>query len=142
MQHTSNCISSFYFPGFLVGPYLEFASYASLIDESLFSSKGKKEAKSSGRRIPSGRKRVAYRKMLIGLAFLGMYVTQIGTFNFAVSLQDWFLQKGLLYRYAFDTFEWIKHVLITKSLVFIQICGFFERTKYYAIWTLTEVRHS
>lgn len=26
-----------------------------------------------------------------------------------------------------------------NSIAFIQICGFFERTKYYAIWTLTEV---
>jgi len=27
-------------------------------------------------------------------------------------------------------------------LFFFQIAGFFERSKYYAIWTLTEVRDS
>ncbi|THH12341.1 hypothetical protein EW145_g8 [Phellinidium pouzarii] len=114
---------SFFFPGFLVGPYLDFASYISLVDESLFSTKkGKeKEAFTGGRRIPKGRKRVAYKKLLIGLAFLGLYVTQIGTFNLGVSLQKWFVQKNLLYR-----------------IVFIQLCGFIERTKYYAIWTMTE----
>ncbi|KAI5124885.1 hypothetical protein M0805_007315 [Coniferiporia weirii] len=114
---------SFYFPGFLVGPYLDFTSYASLIDESLFSTKkvNGKEVANGGRRVPKGRKRVAYRKLVLGLAFLGMYVTQSGKFSYAVALQGWFLQKGLLYRIAY-----------------IQISGFFERTKYYAIWTLTE----
>lgn len=24
-------------------------------------------------------------------------------------------------------------------IIFLQFCGFFERVKYYAIWTLTEV---
>ncbi|KAH8113294.1 MBOAT-domain-containing protein [Phellopilus nigrolimitatus] len=113
---------SFYFPGFLVGPYLDFASYASLIDESLFSTKKGKEKETPGeRRIPKGRKRVAYRKLLVGLAFLGLYVTQIGKFNYSVSLQEWFAKESLLYR-----------------IIYIQLCGFFERTKYYAIWTLTE----
>ncbi|KAL5508428.1 ALE1 [Sanghuangporus vaninii] len=114
---------SLYFPGFLVGPYLDFASYSSLVDETLFTTKkGKEKAITSGsRRVPSGRKRVAYRKMFVGLVFLGLFVTQGGKFNFAVSLQEWFVRKSLLYR-----------------LVFIQFCGFFERTKYYAIWTLTE----
>ena len=87
---------SFYFPGFLVGPYLDFASYTALVDESLFKSAKGKEA--SGRRVPKGRKRVAYRKMVTGLAFLGMYVTLIGKFNFEVALADWFKAKGLLYR--------------------------------------------
>lgn len=53
--------------------------------------------------------------------FLGLYVTQIGTFSFEEALKDWFKAKGLLYRIAF-----------------FQICGLFERSKYYAIWTLTE----
>jgi len=29
---------------------------------------------------------------------------------------------------------------LVPRLFFFQIAGFFERTKYYAIWTLTEVR--
>ncbi|KLO10167.1 MBOAT-domain-containing protein [Schizopora paradoxa] len=124
---------AFYFPGFLVGPYLDYASYASLIDESVFKKAEKgdvNEKKDSGasalsqkarRLLPDGRKRVAYRKLLTGLVFLGLYVTQIGTFSFEEALKDWFTTKSLLYR-----------------IVFFQICGFFERSKYYAIWTLTE----
>jgi lysophospholipid acyltransferase len=29
--------------------------------------------------------------------------------------------------------------LICVRFVYFQVCGFFERSKYYAIWTLTEV---
>ena len=32
---------SFYFPGFLVGPYLDYASYDQLVKETLFTPKGK-----------------------------------------------------------------------------------------------------
>lgn len=89
----------FYFPGMLVGPYLDFASYSSLIDETLFTTrKGKEKVPTQGRRIPKGRKRVAYRKMVEGLGFLGLYVTLIGRFNFEVTLADWFETKSLLYR--------------------------------------------
>ncbi|PAV20812.1 MBOAT-domain-containing [Pyrrhoderma noxium] len=113
---------SFYYPGFLVGPYLDFASYMSLIDETIYKANGSKnETEKKGRLVPKGRKRVAYRKLITGLIFLGLFVTQNGKFNFSVSLQDQFIKESLLYRIAF-----------------IQICGFFERTKYYAIWTLTE----
>ena len=64
------------------------------------------------RLLPDGRKRVAYRKLLTGLAFLGLYVTQIGTFSFEEALKDWFTTKSLLYRIAF-----------------FQVWGFFERSK-------------
>ncbi|KAF7354960.1 hypothetical protein MSAN_01411100 [Mycena sanguinolenta] len=62
---------SFYFPGILVGPYLDFVDYMDLINETLFKKlavKGK-----NGRNVPSGRKRVAYRKMFFGLAYLGVF---------------------------------------------------------------------
>lgn len=99
----------FYFPGFLVGPYIDFASYTSLIDETLFSSvKEKEAAKTSGRRVPKGRKRVAYRKMFIGLAFLGAYVTMIGTYSFESVLQPWFVEKTLVQRYFPRLFSQVK----------------------------------
>ena len=93
---------SFFFPGFLVGPYLDYASYIGLINETLFTTKkGKeKEIPAGGRRVPKGRKRVGYTKMAIGLGFLGMYVTLIGSFNFEVVLQEWFVKKSLFYRYV------------------------------------------
>ncbi|KAJ7283384.1 endoplasmic reticulum protein [Mycena rebaudengoi] len=109
---------SFYFPGVLVGPYLDYANYMDLINETLFK---KLEKSKPGRNVPSGRKRVAYRKMIFGLAYLGIFVVFGGTYNYGISLTPWFLEQSLLYRIGI-----------------YQICGVVERMKYYAIWTLTE----
>ncbi|KIM83962.1 hypothetical protein PILCRDRAFT_97057 [Piloderma croceum F 1598] len=115
---------SFYFPGFLVGPYLEYSTYMSLIDESIYKSTGAHQnitSTKSGRNVPDGRKRVAYRKMAFGLAWLGVFVVLGGSYNFAVALQPWFATRSLLYRIAY-----------------FHICGVVERSKYYALWILTE----
>ncbi|PCH41333.1 MBOAT-domain-containing protein [Wolfiporia cocos MD-104 SS10] len=116
---------AFWFPGFLVGPSLEYANYDTLIHGTLFKAleNDKEHAKSIRQRklIPKGRKRVAYRRMLYGLIFLGAYVTFGGSYNIGVVVQDWFAKRSLFYRIGY-----------------LQICGFFERTKYYAVWTLTE----
>ena len=69
----------------------------SLIDESLFKSNGKNATK-NGRVIPKGRKRVGYLKMLIGLGFLGAFVTMIGTYSFEAVLQPWFTEMPLIKR--------------------------------------------
>lgn len=90
----SSYMIRFYFPGVLVGPYLDYASYVSLIDESLF-----KSAKPMRRAIPDGRKRVAYRKMLMGLVFLGLFVVLGPSYSFAIALTPWFAKQSLLYRY-------------------------------------------
>ncbi|KAI6035589.1 MBOAT, membrane-bound O-acyltransferase family-domain-containing protein [Pisolithus orientalis] len=111
---------SLYFPGILVGPYIDYASYSSLIDGSLF--KAHPEPKKASRRIiPNGRKRVAYRKMVVGLLFLGAFVVLGPKFHFGIALTPWFLNQGLL-----------------KRIVIFQFCGFIERCKFYAVWTLTE----
>ncbi|KAJ8517364.1 hypothetical protein ONZ45_g5454 [Pleurotus djamor] len=110
---------SFYFPGFLVGPYLVFSDYMALVNETLFKdAQGKTKP---GMAIPTGRKRVAYRKLATGLTFLGLFVLYGGTYNFGVALQPWFAEKSLWYRIAFYS-----------------LCGIFERTKYYALWIMTE----
>lgn len=112
----------------------------SLVDESIFDVKGK-DAKPTKRKLPSGRKRVAYRKFLMGLAFLGIYVTQGGKYNYAVSLENSFVQKPLLYRYV-CIYESSLFFLAKSdrwhSIALVQFCGVIERVKYYAIWTLTE----
>ncbi|KAJ7229056.1 endoplasmic reticulum protein [Mycena pura] len=110
---------SFYFPGIIVGPYLDYAEYMDLINETKFKNlvlKGK-----GGRNVPSGRKRAAYRKMLAGLVYLGVFVGFSSSWNYSISLTPWFVQQSLLFRIAV-----------------YQLCGVVERTKYYAIWTLTE----
>ena len=94
----------FYFPGVLVGPYLVFSDYMNLIDGTLYNIIAKEDgAKRAavtipGRLVPRGRKRVAYRKMLTGLVFLGLFVSFAGEWNFSVTMQDWFSKKSLLYR--------------------------------------------
>ncbi|TFK92967.1 MBOAT-domain-containing protein [Polyporus arcularius HHB13444] len=117
-----------YFPGFLVGPYLTYNDYQALITGSLYKSAEEKEEQAvneanhlSQRLVPHGRKRVAFKKMFIGLIFLGLYVLFWPEFNFSLTIEDAFESRRLFSR-----------------IIFLQICGFFERTKYYAIWTLTE----
>ncbi|TFK43038.1 MBOAT, membrane-bound O-acyltransferase family-domain-containing protein [Crucibulum laeve] len=110
---------SFYFPGILVGPYLDFAEYRELIAESAFQDEAVK-AKLT-RRLPAGRKRAAYTRMVLGLLYLGAFVVLGGKYNYAAALTPEFAKKSLLYRIA----------------VF-QAYGPLERAKYYAIWTLTE----
>ncbi|KAF9268285.1 MBOAT-domain-containing protein [Marasmius fiardii PR-910] len=109
----------FYFPGFLVGPYLVYNDYTSLVNESVFRDKNIKGAK--GRNLADGRKRVGYRKMVMGLIFLGIFVVLGGQYNFSQLLTPQFKEKSLLMRIAR-----------------CQFYGTMERCKYYAIWTLTE----
>ncbi|GAW08253.1 endoplasmic reticulum protein [Lentinula edodes] len=107
-----------YFPGVLVGPSLEFTDYINLVHERTFTAPDKHEG---GRRLPAGRKRVGYRKMVTGLAFLGVFVVFGGSNNYSVMVTPWFAEQS-----------WLKRVLLA------QLYGTCERTKYYAIWTLTE----
>lgn len=85
----------FYFPGVLVGPYLEYNDYLDVITERLFVPHAGKE---NSRKIPKGRKRVAYLRMLKGLAFLGIYVVFGAKYNYTVLLTPWFEKQTLLYR--------------------------------------------
>lgn len=94
--YPANRMIRFYFPGVLVGPYLDFTSYTSLIDESLF--KSVESTKPMRRTIPDGRKRVAYRKMLTGLVFLGLFVVLNPSYNFATALTPRFAEQNLFYR--------------------------------------------
>jgi lysophospholipid acyltransferase len=77
----------------------------SLIDESMFKSNNANGnvpgGTKSGRKVPKGRKRVAYRKMILGLLFLGLFVTLGGSFNYGVAIQPWFAARSILYRYVF-----------------------------------------
>lgn len=138
---------SFYFPGFIVGPFLEYAEYDALVTERLFKSATPPRHLQDPsfvpkRLLPSGRKRVGYFKLFTGLVYLGLFVTLYGKFSFAETLKPWFGRITLVERYALGCFTH-KPTGMTCSvprLLFFQIAGFFERCKYYAVWTLTEVR--
>ena len=117
----TNCVDRFYFPGILVGPYLDYQEYSDLIHETTFKKLEGRDKKAC-RLIPDGRKRVAYWKMFMGLVYLGIFVVLGASYNFSTTLTPWFAGKSLLFR-----------------LLAYQAFGVLERVKYYAIWTLTEV---
>jgi len=110
---------SLYFPGVLVGPFLEFAAYMPLINGTSFNAANGSESHRQG--LPNGRKRAAYRKMLLALGFLGMYMVVAPKISFQTTVTAWFLQQSLLYR-----------------ILVVQLAGFVERSRYYSVWILTE----
>ncbi|EJF62867.1 MBOAT-domain-containing protein [Dichomitus squalens] len=119
---------AFYFPGFLVGPYLTYNEYQALVTGSLYKAAEQREWSAvnetshlTKRLVPHGRKRVAFKKMFIGLIFLALYVLFYPELNYGITIEDEFESRRLLSR-----------------IILLQFCGFFERTKYYAVWTLTE----
>lgn len=97
IRYILNC-SSFYFPGVLVGPYLDYAEYMELVHEIGFQDPKIKEKAKPGRKLPQGRKRVAYRKMVMGLLYLGTYVVIGGTYNLSTPLKPWFMEKNFIQR--------------------------------------------
>ncbi|KAG8734305.1 lysophospholipid acyltransferase [Ceratobasidium sp. 428] len=118
-----------YFPGLLIGPAFEFVSYRALVDESLFTSTSRPQANSTAAntrsdsqvRIPAGRNRAAYTKMLQGLVFLLLFTIFGPKFTHAATLKPEWAANPFWYRVAN-----------------IQIIGFFARTKYYGAWCLTD----
>lgn len=126
-----------------MGPYLEFANYQALVDGTTFKASSPEASKEAGskRVIPKGRKRVAYRKMITGLVSLYLFVTYGPRFNYSVAVQPWYAEQPLWYRCATTAYVMCSFLIHVRRIGFFQIAGFFERTKYYAIWTLTEVCH-
>jgi lysophospholipid acyltransferase len=73
------------------------------------------------RRVPHGRKRVAYLHLVIGLGFLGIYAVYGGRAAYSRIL----------------TPSWYSWGFMTK-VGFIQLAGLVARIKYYAVWSLAE----
>lgn len=159
---------SLFFPSFILGPACDYVSYEALVDGTLFTfppgtsqtslNAGKENTRrmsqSDSQRpqnlrkftadddelqtisestikrphprllIPRGRKTVAYRKLLIGLFFLGVFMGLSGVINYERILKEklWWSSKSWLSKLAY-TFA----------------AGFMARTKYYGIWSLSEV---
>lgn len=88
----------FYFPGLLVGPYLDFAEYMEVINETMFQHAHVKATFKAGRTVPPGRKRAAYTKMILGLLLLGIFVFFGPTYNFNAILKPEFAKQSLLHR--------------------------------------------
>ena len=104
LPQTSLRVIRFYFPGILVGPYLDFSEYMELINETTFQNAQVKAKIKPGRRLPPGRKRAAFTKMFFGLVYLGAFVLYSGKYNFQVALKPEFMKHSLLMRYIFFIF--------------------------------------
>ena len=117
---------SFYFPGFIVGPFLEYAEYDALVTEKLFKSATPPRHLQDPsfvpkRLLPSGRKRVGYFKLVTGLVYLGLFVTLYGKFSFAETLKPWFGRITLAERYILKLFtlkSYRNNVLCSKASIF------------------------
>jgi hypothetical protein len=88
----------FYFPGILVGPYLDFSEYMEVINETMFQHAHVKATLKAGRTVPRGRKRAAYSKMIMGLLFLGVFVVLGPKYSYKYALKPEFARKSLLHR--------------------------------------------
>jgi len=153
-----------FFPS-LVGPASDYASYEALIDGSIFVfPPGTNEASrkavrdnqksldgtangspsvipgeededvqavvsatktpSSRVRIPKRRKTVAYRKLITGLAMLGLYSTFGSAWGYARIIEEgaWWSGKSVFGKW-----------------IYVMRAGFTARTKYYALWSISEV---
>ena len=73
-----------------------------LITERLYDNIPVKENVS--RKLPKGRKRVAYRKMITGLAFLAAFVVGTSKYNYTVALEPWFKELPIWKRFVFPLF--------------------------------------
>lgn len=110
--------TSFFFPSVLIGPSLDYVTYDSLVLGMIYNDP---QAKLK-RRVPHGRKRVAYLHLVIGLGFLGTYAVYGGRAAYSRIL----------------TPSWYSWGFLTK-VGFIQLAGLVARIKYYAVWSLAEV---
>ncbi|GMK57896.1 hypothetical protein CspeluHIS016_0407300 [Cutaneotrichosporon spelunceum] len=115
----------FFFPSVLVGPSFEYATYEKLVDKTIYHVAPPPGAPASTdkrkRRTPKGRRRVAYLHLSLGLVFLAFYAVmgERGSYERIVG-PEW------------PTWSHLTH------FGFVQFCGLCARTKYYAVWSLSE----
>ncbi|KAF3925990.1 hypothetical protein ABW20_dc0107411 [Dactylellina cionopaga] len=106
----------------MVGPAFDFNEYKKWLDTTMFDVEiyDRQGAVRKKRRIPrSGR--MATRKAIIGLLWIGAYVKASSMFSVEFALSDPFLDYGILRRI------WYLYWMMLGA-----------RFKYYGIWTLTE----
>lgn len=111
-----------FFPSFMVGPAFDYVDYDSYINTSMFDTPAGQPAPRTkkARKVPrSGTP--ATIKCLTGLAWLGAYLYLSGYYN-----ND-----------AVTSPDYMNYSLI-RRIYMLYALGFATRTKYYAVWTLTE----
>ena len=109
----------------LIGPSLDYVTYDSLVLGTIYNNAPPGHDDSQGklkRRVPHGRKRVAYLHLVIGLVFLGTYAVYGGRAAYSRILTPSWYSWGFMTKFGF-----------------IQLAGLVARIKYYAVWSLAEV---
>lgn len=149
---------SLYFPGFLVGPYLDFSSYMALVDGSLFSSIERNEKSAALKKgmsldyvrcklLSNVCQQVASSPLdanvLRTASFSKVSCGLVSTSSLVASTTSESRCSRLLSASLSGTGKVLPYAILSKSLTpfriaLFQVCGLFERAKYYALWTLTE----
>lgn len=96
VQLTPCLQTRFYFPAMLVGHSSDMNTYLALTDGTLFNSTKEEDAK---RHVPRGRKRVAYKRGLLGLAYIGFYSVIGPFFNYHRILKEEWLTHNFIIRW-------------------------------------------
>jgi lysophospholipid acyltransferase len=90
----SYLLCRFYFPAILVGHSSDLNTYLALTRGTLFNTCKDEDAK---RHVPKGRKRVAYKRGLLGLVFLLTFSALSPLFNYHRILKDeWFTYNVII----------------------------------------------
>ncbi|KDN37996.1 MBOAT-domain-containing protein [Tilletiaria anomala UBC 951] len=131
---------AFYFPGVMIGPSTRFADYKKWADGSLFPlSKSEKAKGENGKPVvsvngngpgheprppPAGRVSAALTELGVGLVFMAIYSLYSAQWDYFRLITP--VAEGGVREWAW----W-------KRIAFANAAGFFARTKYYAVWSLT-----
>ena len=95
----------FYFPGLLVGPYLDYAEYTDLVHQSLFKHPNVVSKLPSHASLPPGRKSAAYLRMLKGLFYLAVFVLFGSNWSWNAIFIPEFKHMPFLHRSAPTSFQ-------------------------------------
>lgn len=110
---------SFYFPGVLIGPSTRFVDYRAWANGSLY---GPTEILPS-----SGRIRASLLELLTGLAYMGAWAVLSPRYDYANLI------------IPIDDPGSAKRLGPLARIGYAQLAGLAARTKYYGVWTLTNV---
>ncbi|RMZ82738.1 hypothetical protein DV738_g1551, partial [Chaetothyriales sp. CBS 135597] len=112
-----------FFPSLMAGPAFDYVDYRRFLDTTMFDPPANgygPPPNKKGRKIP--RSAIpALKKLAAGLVWLVVYLQLGARFNVDTVLNDSYMNYGLILR-----------ILILYAL------GFTARTKYYAVWSMTE----
>ena len=77
---------------------MEYVYYEQLVSGTLFAPDPNAVVKSERKRVPEGRKRVAYTKLLLALVFLGLYAVVGASLDYDLVLEPAFMKKSFFGR--------------------------------------------